>query len=81
MQNYLYCPKKVPKSIVAPRVVIVRSSLSVVLSAGFPWPPPSLLLGEGRRGASGLQMGGGRRNQGWSLTTQSAVKHTRNYEG
>lgn len=66
MQNYLYCPKKIPESIVAPRVVIVRSSLSVVLSAGFPWPPPSLLLGKGKGGARGLPVGGERRDQGWS---------------
>lgn len=38
IQNNLYCSKKVPKSVVATRVVMVRFNLSVVPSAGFPFP-------------------------------------------
>ena len=59
MQNNLYCGKKVPESVVATRVVIVRFNLSVALAASFPCPPPPLLLGEGKRGARGLQVGTG----------------------
>lgn len=60
MHNNLYCSKKLPKSAVGARIVIGRFNLSVALSAGFSSPPPPLILGEGKRWTSGLQVGGER---------------------
>lgn len=59
MQSNFHYGEKLPKSVVATRVVLARFNLSLALSAGFPSVPPSLLLGKGKRGASGVQVGGG----------------------
>ena len=59
MQNNLHCCKKVPKLVVAARVVIVRFKLSVFFLMSLLEPQPLLLLGKGKRGARGLQVAAG----------------------
>ena len=59
MQSNFHYGEKIPKSVVATRIVLARFNLSVALSAGFPSVPPSLLLGKAKKEASGLQVGEG----------------------